>query len=45
MCPLPIDFKACREELAGALQEFCNRLCKRKYVEYNALDSWKENIY
>ena len=21
----PIDFKSCREEIAGALQEFCNR--------------------
>ena len=22
--PVPIDFKSCREEIAGALQEFCN---------------------
>ena len=26
--PVPIDFKSCREEIAGALQEFCNRWCK-----------------
>ena len=23
--PVPIDFKSCREVIAGALQEFCNR--------------------
>ena len=22
---MPIDFKSCREEIAAALQEFCNR--------------------
>ena len=42
--PLPIDFKSCREEIAGALQEFCNR-CKREHVESNALNSWKINIF
>ena len=36
---MPIDFKSCREEIAGALQEFCNRWCKREYVESNALNS------
>ena len=41
---MPIDFKSCREEIAGALQEFCNRWCKRKHVESNALNSWKLNI-
>ena len=30
--PVPIDFKSCREEIAGALQEFCNRWCKREHV-------------
>ena len=39
--PVPIDFKSCREEIAGALQEFCNRWCKREHVESNALNSWK----
>ena len=38
---MPIDFKSCREEIAGALQEFCNRWCKREHVESNALNSWK----
>ena len=42
---MPIDFKSCREEIAGALQEFCNRWCKREHVESNALKSWKLNIF
>ena len=42
---MPIDFKSCHEEIAGALQEFCNRWCKRKHVESNALNSWKLNIF
>ena len=36
---MPIDFISCREEIAGALQEFCNRCCKREHVESNALNS------
>ena len=43
--PLPIDFKSCREEIAGALQEFCNWGRKREHVESNALNSWKLNIF
>ena len=42
---MPKDFKSCREEIAGALQEFCNRWCKREHVESNALNSWKLNIF
>ena len=42
---MPIDFKSCREEIAGALQEFCNRWCKREHVESNALNSWKLNTF
>ena len=42
--PVPIDFKSCREEIAGALQECCNRWCKREHVQSNALNSWKLNI-
>ena len=42
---MPIDFKSCREEIAGALQEFCNRWCKREHVESNALVSRKLNIF
>ena len=42
---MPIDFKLCHEEIAGALQEFCNRWCKREHVESNALNSWKLNIF
>ena len=37
--PLPIDFKSCREEITGALQEFCNRWCKQEHVESHALNS------
>ena len=43
--PLQIDLKSCHEEIAGALQEFCNRWCNRELVESNALNSWKLNIY
>ena len=42
---MSIDFKSCREEFSGALQEFCNRWCKRENVKSNALDSWKINIF
>ena len=42
---MPIDFKSCREEIAGALQEFCNRCCKQDHFEFNALNSWKLNIF
>ena len=42
---VPIDFKSGFEEIAGALQEFCNRWCKREHVESNALNSWKLNIF
>ena len=42
---MPIDFNSCREEIAEALQEFCNRWCKREHVESNALNSWKLNIF
>ena len=43
--PLPIDFKSCCEEIAGALQELCNCWCKQEHVESNALNSWKLNIF
>ena len=36
--------KSCHKEIAGALQEFRNRWCKREHVESNALNSWKLNI-
>ena len=43
--PVPIDLKSCHEEIAEALQEFCNRWCKREHVESNALNSSKLNIF
>ena len=42
---MSIDFKSCRGEIAGVLEEFCNRWCKREHVESNALNSWKLNIF
>ena len=42
---MPIDIKLSREEILGALQEFCNRWCKPEYVESNALNSWKLTIF
>ena len=42
--PLPIHFKSCGEEIAGALQEFCNWWYNREHVESDALNSWKLNI-
>ena len=38
---LVIYFIKCCDEIAGALKEMCNRLCKREHVEYNALNTWK----
>ena len=43
--PLSIDFKSCREENAGASQEFRNRWRKGEHVESNASNSWKLNIF
>ena len=44
---MPMYFKSCCEEITGALQEFCNRWCKREpvNVESNALNSWKLNNF
>ena len=42
---MPIDFKSCLEEIAGALQDFCYRWCKRAHVESNVLNSRKPNIF
>ena len=42
---MPIYFKSCREDIAGASQEFCNHWCKREHVETNALNSCKLNIF
>ena len=42
---LHVYLKSCREEIAEALQEFYNRWSKREYVESNALNSWKLNIF
>ena len=42
---MQIDFQKCREKIAGSLNEFCNRLCKRDHVECDALKDWKFNIF
>ena len=28
-------------EISAALQELCNRCCKREHVEFNSLNTWK----
>ena len=43
--PSRINFKKCREEIASALNDFCNRWCKREYVEPDALKEWKVSIF
>ena len=43
--PSRFDFKKCREEIASALNDFCNRWCKREYVEPDALKEWKVSIF
>ena len=43
--PVQIDFQKCREKIAGSLNEFCNRWCKREHVECDALKDWKLNIF
>ena len=43
--PSPIYFNTCRKEIAGALQQCCNRWCKREHVESNALNAWKLNCF
>ena len=42
--PFPIHSKSCRGEIAGTLQEFYYRWCKREHVEFNAINSWKLNF-
>ena len=39
--PVPVGFGSCREEIAGALREFCNRWCWRGHVGSGALNGWK----
>ena len=43
--PVQIDFQKCRERIAGSLNAFCNRWCKREHVECDALKDWKLNIF
>ena len=43
--PSQIDINRCREEIASALNDFCNRWCKRESVECNAMKEWKLSIY
>ena len=42
---MQIDFQKCREKIAGSLNEFCSRWCKREHVECAALKDWKFNIF
>ena len=40
-----INFQKCREKIAGSLNEFCSRWCKREHVECDVLKDWKLNIF
>ena len=40
-----IDFRKCGEKIAGSLNEYCIRWCKREHVEGDALKDWKLNIF
>ena len=42
--PSQIDITKCLKDIAGSLQEFCNRWCRREHVESNALNTYKTNI-
>ena len=44
MFSLPIDLTKCHEDIIDALQEFCNRWCKRQHVKTNVLNTLKLNI-
>ena len=43
--PVQLDFKKCRETIAGSLNEFCNRWFKREHVECDSLKDWKLNTF
>ena len=43
--PTHIDLKKCREAIAGDLNDYCTRWCKREHVESNALNNWTLNIF
>ena len=42
---MQIDFLKYREIIAGSLNEFCSRWCKREHAECDALKDWKLNIF
>ena len=42
---MQIDFQKCCEKIAGSLNEFCSRWCKREHVKCDALKDWKLNIF
>ena len=43
--PSNIDFPKCPLEITASLNDFSNRLYKRKNVEPDALKEWKINIF
>ena len=43
--PTHNNLKECRKAIAGALNDYCTRWCKREHVESNALNNWKLNIF
>ena len=43
--PSPIDFEACRVEIATAIDAFCVKWCRREDAEANSLSNWKKQIF
>ena len=43
--PSNIGFCKSRREIAGSLNDFSNRWCKRENVEPDAMKKWKVNIF
>ena len=43
--PAHVGFGGCRETVAGALDDYCTRWCKREHGESDALNGWKLGIF
>ena len=43
--PSLIDFNACQEKIAEALNTFCDKWVRREHAEPNSLSDWKKRIF
>lgn len=43
--PSFIDFDACRNHIAEAIQDFSIKWCRREHADANALSEWKKKIF